>query len=156
MTEAAAELAVAIAAYQQGERGEALRISRSILAREPDNAGAHYVLGIANADAGELAEALSALERAVALMPEKANFHITLGNLYLSLERDAAAARAEAAGSGPRAVNPGYASAVARLSRNSSFVLVRDSRSSNRSVGSVWLAPEELNIDIIRRSNHTF
>ncbi len=94
MTEAAAELAVAIAAYQQGERGEALRISRSILAREPDNAGAHYVLGIANADAGELAEALSALERAVALMPEKANFHITLGNLYLSLERDAAAARA--------------------------------------------------------------
>ncbi len=94
MTEPGAELAAAIAAYQHGERGEALKISRAILAREPENAGAHYVLGIANADAGELAEALRALERAVALMPDKASFHITLGNLYLKLERDAAAARA--------------------------------------------------------------
>jgi hypothetical protein len=89
-----AELAAAIAAYQHGKHGEALKISRALLAAEPDNAGAHYVLGIVQTDAGELAEALGALQRAVALAPENANFHITLGNLYLNLARDAAAAGA--------------------------------------------------------------
>lgn len=94
MAQPGAKLAQAIAAYQQGNRGEALKISRAILAREPDNSGAHYVLGVAQADAGEMAEALRALKRAVALTPEKASFHITLGNLYLNLKRDAAAANA--------------------------------------------------------------
>ena len=94
MAQPAAELAQAIAACQHGKHGEALKISRAILAREPDNAGAHYVMGVAQAETGELAEALRALERAVSLTPEKASFHITLGNLYLNLERDAAAARA--------------------------------------------------------------
>lgn len=92
--EPAAQLADAIAAYQHGERNEALRISRALLKREPDNAGAHYVFGITQSDLGEPVEALHALERAVALAPEKASFHITLGNLYLHVARDAAAARA--------------------------------------------------------------
>jgi hypothetical protein len=94
MAEPRAELAQAIAAYQQGKHNEALKISRALLAREPENAGAHYVLGVAQAEMGELAEALRALERAVSLKPEKSSFHITLGNLYLGLERDAAAASA--------------------------------------------------------------
>ena len=92
--EPTAELADAIAAYQHGQRSEALRISRAILMREPDNAGAHYVFGIAQSDLGEPGEALHALERAATLAPEKASFHITLGNLYLHVARDAAAASA--------------------------------------------------------------
>ena len=94
MVEPGPELSDAISAYQQGQGGEALRISRAILRRESDNAGAHYIFGIAQADAGEPGEALHALERAVTLAPEKASFHITLGNLYLHVARDAAAARA--------------------------------------------------------------
>ncbi len=39
-----------------------------------------------------LYEALRALERAAVLSPDRASFHITLGNLYLRLERIAAAA----------------------------------------------------------------
>ncbi len=94
MTQPEAQLADAISAYQQGNRGEALRVCRALLARAPDDAGAHYVMGVAQADADELHEALRALERAVALSPDRASFHITLGNLYLRLERDAAAAGA--------------------------------------------------------------
>jgi hypothetical protein len=94
MTQPEAQLSDAIAAYQLGDRGEALRLCRILLARAPDDAGAHYVMGVAQADAGELHEALRALERAVALAPGRASFHITLGNLYLRLERDAAAAGA--------------------------------------------------------------
>jgi len=93
MTEPEVGLTQAISAYQNGKRGEALRISRVILVNEPDNAGAHYVLGVIQADAGELAEALLALQRAVSLAPKNVNFHITLGNLYLMLEREVAAAR---------------------------------------------------------------
>ena len=94
MLEAEINLTEAISAYRCGNRDEALKISRAIVASEPENAGAHYVLGITQADAGETIEALLALQRAVSLAPENASFHITLGNLYLALERDAAAARA--------------------------------------------------------------
>ena len=94
MAQPGAELAQAIAACERGKHGEALKICRTILAREPDNAGAYFVLGVAQTGAGELSEALRALERAVSLTPEKANFHITLGILYLNLKRDAAAAHA--------------------------------------------------------------
>ena len=94
MAQPEAQLADAITAYQQGNRGETLRVCRAILAHAPDDAAAHYVMGVAQADADELHEALRALERAVALSPDRASFHITLGNLYLRLERDAAAAGA--------------------------------------------------------------
>ena len=92
MARAEAQLTDAIGAYQRGNRGEVLRICRAILVRTPDDPGALYVMGVAQADAGELYEALRALERAVALSPDRASFHITLGNLYLRLERNAAAA----------------------------------------------------------------
>ena len=94
MKRAEAQLSDAIDAYQRGNRGEVLSLCRAILARAPDDPGAHYVMGVAQADAGELYEALRALERAVALSPDRASFHITLGNLYLRLERNAAAAGA--------------------------------------------------------------
>ena len=93
MARVEAQLTDAISAYQQGNRGEVLRVCRAILARTPDDPGALYVMGVAQTDAGELYEALRALERAVALSPDRASFHITLGNLYLRLERNAAAAR---------------------------------------------------------------
>jgi len=92
MARSEAQLTDAISAYQRGNRGEVLRICRAILVRTPDDPGALYVMGVSQADAGELYEALRALERAAVLSPDRANFYITLGNLYLRLERNAAAA----------------------------------------------------------------
>ena len=84
----------AFAAYQAGRGGEAEAIGRAILARDPRDAGAHYVCGLVAADRGALASAREAFETAAALAPDKASLRITLGNLALRQGDDAAAERA--------------------------------------------------------------
>ena len=84
----------AFAAYQAGKAGEAEAIGRAILARDPHDAGAHYVCGLVAADRGALDWARQAFETAADLAPDKASLRITLGNLALRQGDDAAAERA--------------------------------------------------------------
>src|SRR5690606_16705666 len=69
MTRAAAEARLREAAtlHGAGRLDEAAAIYADILAREPDNAGAHHGLGLVALRRGELAQAAECLERAVAL-----------------------------------------------------------------------------------------
>ena len=73
---------------------EAEAIGRAILARDPHDAGAHYVCGLVAADRGALDRARQAFETAVGLAPDKASLRITLGNLALRQGDDEAAERA--------------------------------------------------------------
>ena len=105
----------AFAAYQAGRGAEAAAIGRAVLARNPRDAGAHYVCGLVAADRGALDQARRAFETAVALAPEKASLHITLGNLALrqgdngAAERSFRAALARAPGSVAAHTNLGAA-----------------------------------------------
>ena len=102
----------AFAAYRAGRAGEAEAIGRAILARDPQDAGAHYVCGLVAAERGALASARQAFERAVALAPDKASLHTTLGTLALRQGDDAAAERAFRAA---LALAPGAAAAHTNL-----------------------------------------
>ena len=84
----------AFAAYQAGRSTEAEAIGRAILARDPSDAGAHYVCGLVAADRGALDRARQAFETAADLAPDKASLRITLGNLVLRQGDDEAAERA--------------------------------------------------------------
>ena len=84
----------AFAAYEAGRGAEAEAIGRAVLARDPRDAGAHYVCGLVAADRGALDRARRAFESAAALAPDKASLHVTLGNLALRQGDDRAAERA--------------------------------------------------------------
>ncbi len=88
------DLGRAFAAYRTGRRGEAAAIGRAVLARNPRDAGAHYVCGLVAQDRGALEEARASLEAAAALAPEKPSLLIALGNLALRQRDDEAAERA--------------------------------------------------------------
>ena len=88
------QASAAFAAYQAGKGTEAEAIGRAILARDPRDAGAHYVCGLVAADRGALDHARRAFETAAALAPDKASLRITLGNLALRQGDDEAAERA--------------------------------------------------------------
>ena len=88
------QASAAFAAYQAGRAGEAEAIGRAILARDPRDAGAHYVCGLVAADRGALDRARQAFETAASLAPDKASLRITLGNLALRQGDDEAAERA--------------------------------------------------------------
>ena len=81
------DLAEAITAYQNGATAASLRIARTILSKDPENAGAYYLIGVIHADSGELSDATISLQRAIQISPSNSNFHITLGNCYLKLEQ---------------------------------------------------------------------
>ena len=87
-------MSAAFAAYQAGKGAQAEAIGRAILARDPRDAGAHYVCGLVAADRGALGRARQAFEAAAALAPDKASLRITLGNLALRQGDDEAAERA--------------------------------------------------------------
>ena len=110
--ERAPDASAAFAAYRAGRAGEAEAIGRAILARDPEDAGAHYVCGLVAADRGALASARQAFESAVALAPDKASLHTTLGTLALRQGDDTAAARAFRAA---LALAPGSAAAHTNL-----------------------------------------
>ena len=105
----------AFSAWRAGRGAEAEALARRVLARDPRDAGAHYVSGLVAADRGALARARCAFEAAVALAPDKAGLRIALGNLMLGQGDDAAAecafrgALALAPGSGAARVNLGTA-----------------------------------------------
>ena len=84
----------AFAAWQAGRGDEAEALAGAALARDPRDAGAHYVRGLVAADRGALDRARSAFEAAVSLAPDKAGLRIALGNLALGQGDDAAAERA--------------------------------------------------------------
>ena len=81
------DLAEAITAYQNGAAAASLRIARTILSKDPKNAGAYYLIGVIHADSGKLPDATISLQRAIQISPGNPNFHITLGNCYLKLEQ---------------------------------------------------------------------
>ncbi len=81
----------AFAAYRAGKGTEAEAIGRAVLARDPRDAGAHYVCGLVAADRGALERARRAFETAAALAPDKASLHVTLGTHALRQGDDAAA-----------------------------------------------------------------
>ena len=94
VSERRARASAAFAAYQAGRGAEAEAIGRAILARDPRDAGAHYVCGLVAADRGALDRARQAFETAAELAPDKASLRITLGNLSLRQGDDEAAERA--------------------------------------------------------------
>ena len=81
----------AFAAYRAGRGAEAEAIGRAVLARDPRDAGAHYVCGLVAADRGAHERARHAFETAAALAPDKASLHVTLGTHALRQGDDAAA-----------------------------------------------------------------
>ena len=106
------DASAAFAAYQAGRGGEAEAIGRAILARDPHDAGAHYVCGLVAADRGALERARQAFETAAALAPDKVSLRITLGNLALRQGDDEAA---EAAFRTALARAPGSVAALTNL-----------------------------------------
>lgn len=83
MQDAAPSLRAAIHAYRSGERRRAAEMARDLIASQPDEAGAHYLLGVVLMEEGRFDESKVALTEAISLAPDSANFRITLGNLLL-------------------------------------------------------------------------
>ncbi len=78
---------------RSGDHERARENYERVLAGDPDNADAHYLLGMAHAECQRLEAAREHLLKATALKPDGADAHIDLGNVYRLL-RDPAAAEA--------------------------------------------------------------
>jgi tetratricopeptide (TPR) repeat protein len=71
----------AIAAYRGGRGDDAERLSRQILAQQPDHVAGLQIMGAVAGQTGRLPLALRIVQRAVSLQPNLAPAHIQLGNL---------------------------------------------------------------------------
>jgi tetratricopeptide (TPR) repeat protein len=72
----------ALTLHQRGELEQAVRIYRTILEREPDNADALHLLGVAALQCGQGQQAIELLERSVSRRPGEAAFHADLATAY--------------------------------------------------------------------------
>lgn len=77
--------------YSRGERDRAESHCRSILARQPDHAGALSLLGVILAQARRTEEAARLLGRAAARLPNDSSVHNNYGNVLRELGRHASA-----------------------------------------------------------------
>ncbi|MCC7484462.1 MAG: glycosyltransferase family protein [Burkholderiales bacterium] len=68
-------------AAARGERARAASMLERLIARRPEDAGAHGMLAALRAQAGELAAALEHAGRAAALAPASPDAHLVLGNV---------------------------------------------------------------------------
>jgi tetratricopeptide (TPR) repeat protein len=74
-------LKAAIAAYRDGRGDEAERLSRQILAQQPDHVAALQIMGALAGQTGRLPLALRIVQKAVSLQPDLASAHIQLASL---------------------------------------------------------------------------
>lgn len=96
----------------KGQRGEASRLLRTVLQREPANAEAHLFLGSLLAEEGNRDEALAQLTEAVRLRPKSSEAFNALGEAYNRFE-DVNAARKSFEKA--VALNPNFAVAQSNL-----------------------------------------
>jgi Flp pilus assembly protein TadD len=84
--------------HQAGRLGEAEKVYREILSRQPNQPDALHLLGVVGAQMGHAAEAVEIIRRAIAIRPAVAAYHNDLGNALRDLKRldDAEAAYREA------------------------------------------------------------
>jgi predicted Zn-dependent protease len=71
----------AIAAYQNGRSDEAERLSRQILAEQPDHVAGLQIMGALAGQTGRLPFALRIVQKAVSLQPNLVSAHVQLANL---------------------------------------------------------------------------
>lgn len=96
-----------LAAIGRHDATEALRLARSLVTVDPDNAEAQHALGLALQLSGEHAEAATAFDRAIALAPHTARFHVARAAVALG-QRDPERAKQEldaAVGADPNQLN---------------------------------------------------
>ena len=110
----AAQLAAARERHRAGAIDEAAAIYQTVLASEPENARALYLLGVANLQRGGAEAAIALLERARAAAPGDADVLNTLGEALRVLGRNSAAAEAFR---GALALAPDHPHAAANLAR---------------------------------------
>jgi tetratricopeptide (TPR) repeat protein len=110
----AAQLAAARERHRAGAIDEAAAVYQTVLASEPDNPRALYLLGVANLQRGGAEAAVPLLERAREGAPGDADVLNTLGEALRVLGRNGAAAEAFRAA---LALAPGHPHAAANLAR---------------------------------------
>ena len=71
----------AIAAYKAGRGDDAERLSRQILAQQPDHVAGLQIMGALAGQTGRLPLALRVVQKAVSLQPNLVSAHIQLANL---------------------------------------------------------------------------
>jgi predicted nicotinamide N-methyase len=110
--ETAALLADAAACTKRGEIGQAEKLIRQVLAREPQHADALYELGRISYRTGNKAAAAECLRKAIASQPDNGRFHNELGCMLVQLGDRQQAVRAFT-----RAIeiNPDDAEAIANI-----------------------------------------
>lgn len=101
-------LRLAIAAHQQGRRGEAERRYRAMLAAAPRHPDALHYLGVLQHQQGRHEAALALIERALAFAPDYIDARNNLGNVQKEL---GLAAQAEQSYRAVIAARPGFAAA---------------------------------------------
>jgi predicted TPR repeat methyltransferase len=103
-------VAEALAHQERGELGDAERIYRAVLEREPDHHAALNLLAMILIERGDAASAGPMIARAIAVAPGVAWYHLNLGHALAAAGRDAeaAAAMAESARLDPASPIPRY------------------------------------------------
>src|SRR5688572_12719945 len=81
----AATLAAAFRAHQAGDRSEAERLYRDVLAVEPSHAAAMHLLGVLRHQSGYTDDAVSLIKQAIAIEPRNADFRYNLGSILQQL-----------------------------------------------------------------------
>ncbi|HEX4054245.1 MAG TPA: tetratricopeptide repeat protein [Tepidisphaeraceae bacterium] len=89
---------IAIQHHDAGRLPEARAMYRQVLARQPNQPAALYLLGIVALQTGQWDESIELIRRAIAIDPNQANYHSNLGNALLNSGRidEAIAAFSEA------------------------------------------------------------
>jgi predicted TPR repeat methyltransferase len=77
-------LASAVRHYSSGDLGEAEKLCREILSRNPGHANTLHLLGLIVHRNGDLARAIELLDRSIALNPQEPQFFFNRGNIYLA------------------------------------------------------------------------
>jgi tetratricopeptide (TPR) repeat protein len=78
-------LVTALSFHQAGRAAEAAELYKQVIAAEPENADAHYLLGILARQARQPETAVKLIRQAIALKPDAAQFHYHLGMAYRDL-----------------------------------------------------------------------
>lgn len=87
MNDTKTSLDAALQAINSGEFAEAERLSRMVIALEPENAKAWHLCGIACGEQDSLENAAECFENSVKFKPSVASYHYNLGLAYRKLKR---------------------------------------------------------------------
>lgn len=121
------ELDLAVQHHQDGQLGEAERIYRGILERDPNHADAAHLLGLLAHQVGEDEAALGLIARAIKISSSVAAFHGDLGNVLQKMGRvsEAELCYREALRLDPRSAESAnnLGNALSRLGRHDEAIL---------------------------------